>query len=93
MRGAISTWVFVFVMIGVIIMLWYVSQPTVQTLVDQTRNVTRAMNANTTGYEEGITVLELVNVIWAPVFILILLAFGFLVSTQREGISYYENQF
>lgn len=90
MRYALSTWVFVFVMIGVVIILWYVSQPTIQTLVDQTRTVARSMNANTTGYEEGITSLEWINVIWAPVFILLLLMFGYLVSSQQEGISYYE---
>jgi hypothetical protein len=76
-------------MIGVVIMLWYVSQPVVQHLVDETRTVVRDLNANTTGYEQGITSIEFVNVIWAPIFILILLAFGFLMSTQREGISYY----
>jgi hypothetical protein len=90
LRSAINVWIFVFVMIGVIMMLWYVSQPVVQHLVDETRTVVRDMNANTTGYEQGITSIELVNVVWAPIFILIMLVFGFLASSQREGVSYYK---
>lgn len=90
MNRAISVWIFVFVMIGVIMMIWYVSQPVVSTLIDNTGTVVRDLDANTTGYEQGITVVELVNVVWAPIFILIMLTFGYLASTQREGISYYE---
>jgi len=90
LRNAIGTWIFVFVMIGVIMMVWYVSQPTVQTIVDKTRTVVRDLDANTTGYEQGITTVELMNVVWAPIFILILLVFGYLASTRREGISYYD---
>ena len=90
MRYALGIWVFVFVMIGATMMIWYVSQPTVQYLVDETRTVVRDLEANTTGYEQGITVIEFVNVVWAPIFILILLTFGFLASSRREGISHYE---
>jgi len=86
---AISVWVFVFVMIGVTMMIWYVSQPVVSTVIDRTGTVVRDLNANTTGYEQGINVVSLVNVIWAPIFILILLTFGYLASTRQEGISYY----
>ena len=90
MRAALGIWIFVFVMIGSVMMIWYVSQPVIQNLVDETRTVVRGLEANTTGYEQGVTAIELVNVIWAPVFILILLLFGYLGSTRREGISYYE---
>lgn len=77
-------------MIGSIMMIWYVSQPVIQTLADETGTVVRAMEFNTTGYEQGITAVELVNVVWAPVLILVLLLFGYLASTRREGISHYE---
>lgn len=89
MRAALGVWIFVFVMIGVTMMIWYVSQPVVQNLVDETRTVVRDLDANTTGYEQGVTTIELVNVVWAPIFILMLLVFGYLASTKREGISYY----
>jgi hypothetical protein len=90
LRDALRVWIFVFVMIGTIMMIWYVSQPVVQNLVDETRTVVRNLEANTTGYEQGVTTIELVNVVWAPIFILIMLVFGYLASTRREGISYYE---
>lgn len=90
MKEAINAWIWVFVMVGVVMIVWWVSQPTVQTLIDETRTVVRSTGFNTTGYEQGITTVELVNVVWAPIIILALLLFGYLVSTKREGISYYE---
>lgn len=89
MNRAIVTWIYVFIMIGVVIVLWYLTQPIVYTIIDKTAPVAREMGANTTGYEQGISLIGVVNIVWPGFFIILFLIYGFLASSEKEGISYY----
>ena len=83
-------WVYVFVMIGIVIIVWAVSQPIVHVLISEG---TDFLNASTVVTEEQyvdkFNMLETLNLLWAPLTIFCLLIYGFLASSQEEGIGSY----
>ena len=91
MNRALLTWMFVFVMIAVGLIIWGISQPVTEMLTDTMINTARSTGSNTTTAERGITIIQGMNVLWIGIYIIALLVFGFLMSTHREGISDYRS--
>jgi len=91
LNRALITWMFVFVMIAVGLIIWGITQPITEMLTDTMINTARTTGTNTTTAERGITVIQGMNVLWIGIYILALLVFGFLMSTHREGISDYQS--
>ena len=89
MNSAVVAWLFVAIMSAVSITIWYLTEPIVYTLADFSINTTRTAGVNTTGYEQGIQLLQTINVLWIAVVLGVLITYAVIATLRREGVSYY----
>ena len=50
----------------------------------------RTAGANTTGFEQGIQLVQTINVAWIGIVMGTLVIYAIIKSVQREGIGYYQ---
>lgn len=89
MNRVVIAWIFVAVMSAVSITVWYVTEPIVYTLADFSITTARTAGTNTTGLEQGIQLLQTINVAWIAIVMATLFIYAIIVTVQREGIGYY----
>jgi hypothetical protein len=93
MNRAVVAWVFVTVWIAVSITVWYITEPIVYTLSAFSIDTARTAGANTTGFEQGIQLVQTINVAWLGIVMAILIIYAIAVSVQREGIGEYQSMY
>lgn len=62
---------------------WYITQPMVYMLIDQSYGITVRMEANTTGGTATFDILQALNILWGPALVVIILVW-MLISAQRS---------
>lgn len=89
MHKAVFAWTLFFVMVGVFIALWYMTEPVAYLVADTCLNLTRDSGYNTTGLEQGIALIKTLNVLWVGVACVVAFIWAMAVSFQREGVGMY----
>lgn len=88
MLQVVLAWLFVCIWAAVDIVVWYVSEPIVYMLSNAGLNMARDMGHNTTGLEQGVQLLQTVNVTWITIVLIVLVIYAVMVSVRQEGIGY-----
>lgn len=89
MNQAVIAWIYVAVMAAISITVWQVTEPIVYTLSEFSIDTARTAGANTTGFEQGIQLVQTINVAWIGIVMGTLIIYAIIKSVQREGIGYY----
>ena len=69
--------------IGAITSIWYITQPMIYSVIAQSENVTATLGANRTEGDNTFTILYLLNIVWGPALILVVIGW-MLISAQRD---------
>lgn len=87
--NVVVAWLFVAIMAGISVTVWYTTEPIVYTLAAFSIDTARTAGTNTTGLEQGIQLLQTINVLWIGIVMAVLIVYALINTVRREGISYY----
>lgn len=87
--NAVLAWLFVAIMGAISITVWYVTEPIVYTLGVFSTTTARAAGANTTGFEQGMNLLQTINVSWIGIVMGTLIIYAIIATVRREGVGVY----
>ena len=87
--NVVVAWLFVAVMAGISITVWYTTEPIVYALAEFSIDTARNAGTNTTGLEQGIQLLQTINVLWIAIVMAVLIVYAVITTVRREGVSYF----
>lgn len=85
----VLAWLFVAIMGGISIMVWYITEPIVYMISDFSLDATRTAGVNTTGFEQGIQLLQTINVLWIGLVMGVLIIYAIINTVRQEGVGTY----